>query len=110
MLCNSKINKVFRIYTSNIYFSGLLVIFKNCFFNKHEVSYNDTFRLVHNYHRHCSASLMFATNKIMSFRERWRAAQWNILKQFKKSENLIIKESFNIKTKIWEKYFRNLFK
>ena len=110
-LCSVSIkNELFRVYCSSIYGIAVLSKFKKSSFRKLEICYNNAFRILHRYHKYCSASEMFVFNNINSFREVWRANQLSIYQTAVESRNLVVTATFGrIHTPLWTKIKMNLF-
>ena len=110
-LCSYNVkNELFRTYCTNLYSFGLIAKFKISSFKKLKICYNNSFRIIHNLPRHCSASQMFISSRLLSFDELWRLSQRRILETSQMSKNSLIVATWNtLNTILQRRIFANVF-
>ena len=82
--------QLFRSYCTGMYTGQLWWNYSKCVIRKLIVAYNRAFRLLMGYPRDCSASGMFANNRLPSAQAILRNLCYKFIKRLEKSENNLI--------------------
>ena len=83
--------KLFQAYCTSLYTSQLWVNFTRAQSKKCKVCYNNAFRCVLGYPRHCSASSMFVYNYVASYAELNRRIVYSFWTRIENSTNTLIR-------------------
>ena len=82
--------KLFQAYCTNLYCSSLWCTFTLVSMDRLRVAYNNTFRLLLNLPRWCSASGMFSLTSVPSFSAIMRRHKYSLLNRLQQSSNLFV--------------------
>lgn len=94
--CDKNVRKyIFCTYFNNVYCASLWNPTNIKLLSPVRVAYNDSFRILFNYNRRCSASHMFAENGVSDFTGMRRRVVMSLLTRLGKTENPILKAIFN---------------
>ena len=89
--CSKEIkNRLFSAYCSNLYLCFLWSSYRQSVYNAVKVAYNNSYRILHNLDRRCSASGMFVLNNVYSFPEMLRKRSLGFMNRLKLSQNDIL--------------------
>jgi len=115
-MCNNNVKQyLFKTYFSTVYCNSLWAPVKRDMWEKLKVAYNDSFRLIFNLSRRCSASQMFVQNRINDFNAMRRASVYSLLNRIAQSDNIIIQTITSSKmftcsslSKLWRELLFNV--
>ena len=82
--------QLFRSYCASLYGGSLWSKFTLQTMNRLRVVYNNAFRFLMRYPRYCSASEMFAINRLKSFQEVRRTVNYSLYRRCTTSKNSLI--------------------
>ena len=82
--------QLFQSFCMNIYCISLWSHFHTAFLNKMKVMYNNAFRNIMGLAYNCSASNMFVSHRVLSFKELLRKSMYSLLSRLKVSENSLV--------------------
>ena len=87
--------KLFRVFCSNIYCNHLWTRFTQGILNKLIVCFNNSFRILMGLPSNCSASGMFSSNNLRSFKEIKRFSTYSFMNRLLLSQNKLVNTIVN---------------
>ena len=111
--CNENIKiKLFNVFCTSIYGGALWCTYLARTYNRIRVCYNNAFRFILGLPIWCSASEMFATRFVLSFKELLRKKQYILMTAVQQSNNSLVKKCTNYlytNTKLWSTWRNSLY-
>ena len=92
--CSERVkNRLFSSYCSNLYLCSVWANYRKSSISRFIVSYNNSFRILHNLHMRCSASSMFANAVVDNCSTCIRKSIFSLMMRLNTSINVIVQST-----------------